>query len=367
MSYSWLLWQVVAFDGAGGGRYSSAGESVPGGRRESNTVGHMPQCGAEDELMKDEPRQDEEQGAVVDSDGVDTGLQSGPEPSGDSSLLMDQDFDLTEPILLSGRTTEDAVGNRAATALEALDSAAAIDGSSDSDVIDGAGAAVGGVPDDRGWTDEVGSDDGTTSTDTDDTEEVFVILPETMGEEIPVVETRAFEPADEELDARSRTVTLDDVDLDPGTGEDRSATGEFMIHDEEDLDEIACDLDDDALRGEGAGFEDGELLDLEDDVATGAAGGRRWVLSLVALVVLGIGGFSLYSMFFSDSGPSAQAEGAAIALQLEPPDGLAPGDGFPPVGDGAFVDGAANGAAVVLQDRVVMALNLGFQVEDSNE
>lgn len=333
-------------------------------------MGHMPQCGAGDEPMKDEPCQEQEQRAVGDSDGVDTGLQSGPEPSGDSSLLTDQDFDPTEPSLLSSRTTEGAVGNQAGKALDALDaldSAAAGHGSSASEVVDGAGAAVGGVTDDSGWTDEVGSDDGTTSTDSDDTEEVFVILPETMGEDIPVVETRAFEPADEELDARSRTVTLDDVDLDPGTGEDHPATGEFMIHDEEDLDEIARDLDDEALRGEGAGFEDGELLDLEDDVATGAAGGRRWVLSLVALVVLGIGGFSLYSMFFSDSGPSAQAEGGAVGLQLEPPGGFAPGDGVPPVGDGAFVDGAANGAVVVLQDRVVMALNLGFQVEDSNE
>jgi hypothetical protein len=228
-----------------------------------------------------------------------------------------------------------------------------------------------------------------------DTDDVFVILPEQMGDEIPVVETEVFDTEDEEaaaaLDAPSGTRMLDDVgfDLDDlsetqfvdeetevATGEEFASEGPTELVDDEELDQLTSDLDDAVLGDDGEDlgdeFDATHAMDLNDDgvvAAQGAFGGRRLVASLVAATVLGIGGFHLYSMFFTDSERSAEASGPQVVAQVVPVvEDPVPVVDDPLIDTGPDVVATANEAVrTAFRDRVTLALNLGFQVEVSNE
>ncbi len=235
--------------------------------------------------------------------------------------------------------------------------------------------------------------------DGEDTEEVFVILPETMDEEIPtvedipVVETEAvddiedfieggvtevvdesllasIEPepaggADEGYDAPTEFASEDDFEGPTEVGADEDYEGPTEIVDDEEFEQLATELDDAVLVDD-----DGELYDRDDEfgdltIDVAAEGEvvrprRGWLVgtSVAAAAAVAFCGFYFWDGIFGSD--EAAASQRTVATSTETPGGTA-GSGD---GTAATVEPvAAPDVREVLRERLTIALNRGFQVE----
>ena len=219
--------------------------------------------------------------------------------------------------------------------------------------------------------------------DGEETEEVFVILPEHLeGDEIPVVETQIVEGDFE--DTAVTEVVHDDL-LDPqgleNTGtefvteivdeptqfaDDDEYEGPTQVVDDGDFEQLTTDLDDDVLGSGGDGLGHFDEFDIDESDSRTSSGSRmKPLFGLVAvLALLGVGGFYAYDMFFKADNAQANAAGNVDPVGSDPAtqDPVAVGA----VG-GETLSADPTDVSQILRDRVTLALDTGFQVEVTDE
>lgn len=240
------------------------------------------------------------------------------------------------------------------------------------------------------------SDDlGGAETVVHDEDDVFVILPEQMDGEIPMVETQVvedeafasdFDPTesldgDTEFDTAEVSATGVDMQFDGDTEYSSGAFGsdrDTEVFDESRIGELSSDMDDDLLIESGAHVADPderELHDIvgvetddeyfEDDEYHAAAPRKsRGVLAFAALLAVGAG---LYYFYFLDT-PVKTSSGTAVVVDSgSQKGGLTGKDGASGGTDGSGGTDASDEVRQVFRDKMVLAYRLGFPAEVADE
>ncbi|HVR75844.1 MAG TPA: hypothetical protein VMT52_16045 [Planctomycetota bacterium] len=237
-----------------------------------------------------------------------------------------------------------------------------------------------------------------------DTEDVFVILPEGEGGDIPMVETEAVDEMD---GTRTEAVPLQsmeslaDIPLrssNPLLGDtqevEEQAVEETLELEEgaEDLEQMASDMDDEILRAPSrTAARDDDLLeeDTGDEVVSAPAGrhtaaaaprshsGLKAVLSLAAMALFAAGGYFAYVTWYVPSLGTGPAGGSLGSAAIGTPAGIDRGVDVPagedtsvasasPV-DPDVAEGAQAASREAFREKLLLAVELGFGGEVSNE
>lgn len=237
-----------------------------------------------------------------------------------------------------------------------------------------------------------------------DTEDVFVILPEGEGGDIPMVETEAVDEMDgtrTEAVPMQSMESLADIPLrssNPLLGDtqevEEQAVEESLELEEgvEDLEQMASDMDDEILRAPSrtADRDDdlleedtgGEVVSTSADshaaaAAPGTRSGFKAAFALAAMALFAAGGYYAYVTWYVPSLGTGPAGGSLGSAAIGGPGGIDSGPAVP-AGDGTSVASAipvepliAEGAQAASRDafreKLLLAVELGFGGEVSNE
>jgi hypothetical protein len=186
------------------------------------------------------------------------------------------------------------------------------------------------------------------------TEEVFVILPEQLEGEVPVVETQAVPDAElteamegepipvEEIALRSSHPDAAETDETFGAGAEQpteEADAPTEIAGDEELDSLASELDDEVLRAgdenagdseDGLWFADGEMDAIDDAGASAARRLPRFAVPLAAAAVLVITAYLVLQPLLKSSRAMVEIPGGGVLVAVEQ---TAPGHDGRPAGE----------------------------------